>query len=250
MKAGKTSLAFILVSLIILQAALPTVMGAYEVLESEVCFDYRVDNLKPKGIGTTFFTHNEKVGLWVNISDPPTDVNMRVKWYAPDGTYDNNAVNVIQLDGEEWGIVFNSIYIDGTEAANKIGVWTVEFSIDGTVEAAEEFQILDYDEIISTFADLKDQLDDIQATNEETQETNQALMEQLAELEADYNDLLENPPNEEALQDLQDQYSELYEDYRDIQVNLSTTKMMMYGAVVVAIASVAVAVYFGAIKRS
>ena len=68
-------------------------------------------------------------------------------------------------------------------------------------------------------------------------------MEQIA-------DLHENPPNAEALEDLQDQYSELYEDYRDMQVNLSTTKMMMYGAVVVAIASVAVAIYFGAIKRS
>jgi hypothetical protein len=250
MKAGKTLLAFILASLMVLQTALPTVMGAYEVKESETCFGYRVDNLKPKGIGSAFFTHNEKVGFWVNISDPSTDLNMRVIWYDPDGTYDNNPGEVVQLDGEEWGIVFDSIYIDGTSAANKKGLWTVELSIDGTVEAVSQFQILDYDDIISTFADLREQLDEIQATNEETQETNQGLIEQLAELQADYNDLLENPPNEEALEDLQDQYSDLYEDYRDIQVNLSTTKMMMYGAVVVAIASVAVAVYFGAIKRS
>jgi len=251
MKAGKTILAFILASLIVLQTALPTVMGAYEVLESETCFGYRTDTLGPKGVGAVFFTHNEKVGYWVKIDDPPTDLSMRVLWSDPDGiTYDNNAVDVIQLDGEEWGIVFDSIYIDGTSAANKNGVWTVKLSIDGVVEAANQFQILDYDEIISTFADLKEQLDEIQATNEETQETNQALLEQLAELQADYNDLLENPPNSEALEDLQDQYSVLYEDYRDMQVNLSTTKMMMYGAVVVAIASVAIAVYFGAIKRS
>ena len=251
MKAGKTSLAFILASLIIIQAALPTVMGAYEVQESEVCFGYRVDTLGPKGVGATFLTHNEKVGFWVKINDPPTDLSMRIIWSDPNGiTYDNNAVDVIQLDGEDWGIVFNSIYIDGTSASNKIGVWAVELSIDGTVEAAKQFQILDYDEIISTFADLREQLDEIQATNEETQETNQALIEQLADLQADYNDLLENPPNSEALEDLQDQYSELYEDYRDLQVSLSTNRMMMYGAVVVAIASVAVAVYFGAIKRS
>jgi hypothetical protein len=251
MKAGKTLLAFILASLIVLQATLLTVMGAYEVLESETCFGYRLDTLGPKGVGDAFLTHNEKVGYWIKINDPPTDLSMRVIWSDPDGiTYDNNAVDVTQLDGEEWGIVFDSIYIDGTSAANKKGVWTVEFSIEGTVEASKQFQILDYDEIISTFSDLREQLNEIQATNDETQETNQALLEQLAELQADYNDLLENPPNSEALDELQDQYSELYEDYRDIQVNLSTTKMMMYGAVVVAIASVAIAVYFGAIKRS
>lgn len=251
MKAGKTLLAFILASLMVLQTALPTVMGAYEVLESKTCFGYRTDTLGPKGEGAEFFTHNEKVGYWVKINDPPTDLSMRVIWSDPDGiTYDNNAVDVIQLDGEDWGIIFNSIYIDGTTAANKKGVWTVELSIDGAVETASQFQILDYDEIISTFADLREQLDEIQTTNEETQETNQALIEQLADLQADYDDLLENPPNTEALEDLQDQYSDLYEDYRDMQVNLSTTKMMMYGAVVVAIASVAVAVYFGAIKRS
>jgi hypothetical protein len=42
----------------------------------------------------------------------------------------------------------------------------------------------------------------------------------------------------------------MYREYLQIQANLGTTKMMMYGAVVVAVASVAVAVYFGAIKRS
>ena len=214
-------------------------------------FGFRSDTLGPKGVGSAFFTHNEKVGFWVKINDPPTDLSMRVLWTDPNGViYDNNAADVEQLDGEEWGIVFDSIYIDGTSAANKKGVWTVELSIDGTVEAAKQFQILDYDEIISTFSDLREQLEDIQATNDETQETNQALIEQLAELQADYNDLLENPPNSEALEALQQQYADLYENYRDLQVNLSTTRMMMYGAVVVAIASVAVAVYFGAIKRS
>lgn len=251
MKAGKNSLAFILASLIALQITLPTVMGAYEILESETCFGYRADTLGPKGVGNAFFTHNEKVGFWVKINEPPTDLSIRVLWKDPNGiTYDNNAVDVIQLEGEEWGIVFDSIYVDGTSAANKKGVWTVELSIDGTVEVAKQFQILDYETITTTFNELRQQLEEIRTTNDETQETNQALIEQLAELQADYNDLLENPPNAEALEALQEQYNDIYENYRDLQVNLSTTKMMMYGAVVVAIASVAVAVYFGAIKRS
>jgi len=250
MKASKTFLTFMLASLMIVQVALPTVMGAYEILESETCYGYRVDNLKPKGVGTAFFTHNEKVGFWVNISDPPTDLKMRVLWTDPDGGIDNNAVDVVQLEGEEWGIIFDPKYIDGTSVANKQGLWKIELSIDGTVEAVKQFQILDYDEIASTFAtydnmleNLENQLNEIQAANEEAQETNQALIEQIADLQA-------NPPNSEAMEDLQDQYDEMYREYLQMQANMGTTKMMMYGAVVVAIASVAVAVYFGAVKRS
>ncbi len=251
MKAGKTFLTFILASLMVVQVALPTVMGAFEILESETCFGYRTDTLESKGTGTVFFTHNEKVGFWVNISDPPTDLSMRVLWKDPDeSTYKNRAVDVVQLEGKEWGIVFNSLNIDGTTAANKQGVWTVELSIDGTIEAAKQFQILDYDKITSDFLTLSNQINTLsdEITNLQTQ--NLEIEQSYNDLLEDYNDMLENPPNSEALEDLQDQYDGLYEDYRDLQVNLSTTKMMMYGAVVVAIASVAVAVYFGAIKRS
>jgi len=251
MRASKTFLTFILTSLIVIQVALPTVMGAYEVLESETCYGYRTDTLGPKGIGTAFFTHNEKVGFWVKIDDPPTDLSMRVIWKDPNGnTYDNNAVTVVQLEGEEGGIVFNSIYIDGATAANKQGVWTVELSIDGTVEAAKQFQILDYDKITLDFLTLsnqiktlRDEINDLQAQNLEIEQSYNNLLE-------DYNDILENPPNSEAMEELQDQYDEMYRNYLQMQANLGTTKMMMYGAVVVAIASVAVAVYFGAIKRS
>ena len=251
MKAGKTFLAFILASLIVLQTAVPTVMGAFEVLESETCYGYRTDTLAPKGVGAAFFTHNENVGYWVKINDPPTDLNMRVIWTDPNGiTYDNNAVDVIQLDGEDWGIVFNSIYIDGTTAANKKGVWTVELSIDGVVEAAKEFQILDYDSIVSDFAILRVQLNTLQLGYDQLEAQNQENIQRYTELQEDYNDLLMNPPNSEAMEDLQDQYDEMYREYLQIQANMGTTKMMMYGAVVVAIASVAVAVYFGAIKRS
>lgn len=251
MRASKTFLTFILTSMIVIQVTLPTVMGAYEALEYETCYGYRTDTLESKGIGTVFFTHNEKVGFWVNISDPPTDLSMRVLWKDPDeNTYKNKAGNVAQLEGKEWGIVFNSIYIDGTTAANKQGVWTVELSIDGSVEAAKHFQILDYDKITSDFLmlsnqinTLRDEIDDLQAQNLEIEQSYNDLLE-------DYNDMLENPPNSEAMEELQDQYDEMYRNYLQMQANLGTTKMMMYGAVVVAIASVAVAVYFGAIKRS
>jgi hypothetical protein len=251
MKASKTFLTYMLASLMIVQVALPTVMGAYEILESETCYGYRLDTLYYKGGGSAFFTHNENVGFWTKIQDPPTDLSIRVIWTDPDGRqYDSNSAEVVQLEGEEWGIVFDSIYIYGTSAENKKGVWTVELSIDGTVEAAKEFQILDYDSILSDFAILRVQLNTIQLGYDTLQAQNQEVIQQYADLQSDYSDLLANPPNSEAMEDLQDQYDEMYREYLQMQANMGTTKMMMYGAVVVAIASVAVAVYFGAVKRS
>ena len=250
MKARRSYLILLLTALIAFQVILPAV-NAYNVLEYETCYGYRLDTLYYKGGGGAFFTHNENVAFWAKIQDPPTDLSIRVIWTDPDDRqYDSNSAEVIPLEGEDWGIVFDSIYIYGTSAENKKGVWTVKLSIDGAVEAAKEFQILDYDSIIADFAVLRVQINTIQMGYDTLQAQNQENIQQYAELQADYNDLLQNPPNSEAMKDLQDQYDEMYRNYLQIQANMDTTKMMMYGAVVVAIASVAVAVYFGAIKRS
>ena len=250
MKARRSYLILLLTALIAFQVILPAV-NAYNVLEYETCYGYRLDTLYYKGGGSAFFTHNENVGFWAKIQDLPTDLSIRVIWTDPDGRqYDSNLAKIEQIEGEDWGIAFDSIYIYGTSAANKKGVWTVELSIDGVVEAAKEFQILDYDSIVSDFAILRVQINTIQMGYDTLQAQNQENIQQYAELQADYNDLLQNPPNSEAMKELQDQYDEMYRNYLQIQANMDTTKMMMYGAVVVAIASVAVAVYFGAIKRS
>jgi len=250
MKARRSYLILLLTALIAFQVILPTV-NAFEILEYETCYGYRLDTLYYKGGGSAFFTHNENVGFWAKIQDLPTDLSIRVIWTDPDGRqYDSNLAKIEQIEGEDWGIAFDSIYIYGTSAANKKGVWTVELSIDGVVEAAKEFQILDYDSIVADFAIKRVQINTIQMGYDTLQAQNQEVIQQYAELQADYNDLLQNPPNSEAMKELQDQYDEMYRNYLQIQANMDTTKMMMYGAVVVAIASVAVAVYFGAIKRS
>ncbi|MBN2335375.1 hypothetical protein JXL21_07410 [Candidatus Bathyarchaeota archaeon] len=224
---------------------------AYNILDYETCYGYRTDTLYHKGSGSAFFTHNEKVGFWVKIDEPTTELSMRVVWTDPDGKqYDSNAVEIIQIEGENWGIVFDSIYIYGTSVENKKGVWTVELTIGSVVEAAKEFQILDYNSIVADFAVLRVQINTIQMGYDTLQAQNQENIQKYTELQADYNELLQNPPNSEATEELQDQYDEMYRNYLQLQANLGTTKMMMYGAVVVAIASVAVAIYFGAIKRS
>ena len=250
MKARRSYLILLLTALIAFQVILPAV-NAFEVLEYETCYGYRLDTLYYKGGGSAFFTHNENVAFWAKLQDPPTDLSIRVIWTDPDGRqYDSNSVEVIEQEGEDWGIVFDSIYVYGTSAENKKGVWTVELSIDGVVEAAKEFQILDYDSIVSDFAILQVQLNTLQSGYDTLEAQNQENIQKYAELQEDYNDLMLNPPNSEATDELQDQYDEMYREYLQLQANMGTTKMMMYGAVVVAIASVAVAVYFGAIKRS
>jgi chromosome segregation ATPase len=82
----------------------------------------------------------------------------------------------------------------------------------------------------------------------ETQYQEQAQI--LTNLQADYAALQAQVGTSTDYQQLQTQYNTLNTDYQNLGRDLSTTRMMMYAAVVVAVASVGVAVYFGAIKKS
>jgi hypothetical protein len=223
---------------------------AYEILDSATCYGYRADTYSPKGVGSAYFTHNEKVGFWVKISDPPSDLEMRVIWIDPDGDqFDSNAVEAKDMDGENWGIIFDSINIANAIPENKPGKWRVELSIDHNVELAREFNIIDYEEFTSSIDDIKDQIEEIITENNNLENELQVLTARYTALQANYTRLQAQTGPSSEYQELQDDYEQLDDDYRDLQVTLSTTRMMMYGAVVVAIASVAVAVYFGAIKK-
>jgi hypothetical protein len=251
MRLHKRNLRTILVTTImVLAIASNPIALAFEILDTETCYGYRVDTYAPKGEGSAFFTHNEKVGFWVKISDPPSDVDIRVIWIDPDGDqYDSNSVEVMMMEGEEWGIIFDSINIANSIPENKPGLWRVELSIDHTIETAREFNLLNYDEFIETIKGIQDQVEVIVNEKNELQNQVQVLTAKNTALEANYTKLLAQTGTSSEYEQLQNDYDALEDDYRDLQVTLSTTRMMMYGAVVVAIASVAVAVYFGAIKR-
>jgi hypothetical protein len=224
---------------------------AFTIADGEFCYRYDTTTLQPIGEGSTVFTYSEKVGLWVKINEPATGVEYRVAWYDPTETqFRQQVVTLVPKTGENWGIVFDSISIAETTAKDKLGVWTVKLLIDRKEEASAQFQIINYESILQNIATARAQIDTIQSENNLLESQNQQLTTQLQQLQQDYTTLQSQIGTSTDFQNLQNDYNDLYDDYQTLGRDLGTTRMMMYAAVVVAIASVGVAVYFGAIKKS
>ncbi|HEX9913963.1 MAG TPA: hypothetical protein VGB32_03510 [Candidatus Bathyarchaeia archaeon] len=250
MKSMRSIMATIIVLAIAL-AAVPQA-HAFSILDSAFCYGYSATTLEPTGIGSTYFTYSEKAVFWAKIQDPPaSSVEIRVVWVDPSDTqFRSQAVTVTPKTGQNWGIVTDSINIAESTAKNKLGVWTVSLYIDHVEELAAEFQIIDYESIVQSIANANAMITQIRAekTLLETQYQQQAQI--LIDLQADYTALQAQVGTSTDYQELQTQYNTLNTDYLNLSRELSTTRMMMYAAVVVAVASVGVAVYFGAIKKS
>lgn len=226
-----------------------SVIQAQNIQDSTMCYDYGNTDLMPIGEGNTIFQYTDKIGLWVQIQNPP-DVTYRVIWYDPNGNqFRNVAVDVEEKTGDDWGIVFDSINVAESTAKNKLGVWTVALSIDGQVEVEEEFQIIDYDSLISSIQSIQDQIQDFIDEKDELLAEKETLEEQLTELQAENADLLDQIGTSGNYEDLVDDYDDLKADYETLKASQSTTKTMMYAAIVVALVAVVVAVYFGLMKK-
>jgi len=224
---------------------------AFTIMEGTFCIKYDMTTLQPIGVGSTVLSYSESIGFWVKISEPPTGLEIRIVWYDPSGTqFRQQVVTTVPKTGENWGIVFDSINIAETTAKDKLGVWDVKLLIDRKEEAAAQFQIISYDSILQSLANARSQIDAIQSENNLLESQNQQLVLQLQQLQASYTALQAQVGTSEDYQQLQNDYNDLNSDYQDLGRDLSTTRMMMYAAIVVAVASVGVAVYFGAIKKS
>ena len=222
---------------------------AQNIQDSTICYGYGTTELQPIGIGSTIFQYTEKVGLWVQIQNPP-DVAYRIIWEDPSGSqFRNTAVTVVDKSGDDWGIVFDSINIAESTARNKLGVWTVKLSIDGEVEVEREFQIISYQNLIDDIQDVRDQITSIVDEKDALLAQNAALEASLRVLQADYSALEAQVGTSSDYEALQDNYDELNADYDALKANQGTTKTMMYASIVVALVAVVVAVYFGAIKK-
>ncbi len=238
----------ILFSLAISILGVPMIQ-AQNIQSSTMCYDYGNTDLQPIGEGNTIFQYTDKIGLWVQIQNPP-DVTYRVIWYDPNGNqFRNVAVDVIEKTGDDWGIVFDSINIAESTAKNKLGVWTVALSIDGQVEVEEEFQIINYESLISSIQSIQDQIQDFIDEKDELLAEKESLEQQLTELQAENDDLLEQIGTGSDYEELVDDYEGLQEDYENLKASQGTTKMMMYASIVVALIAVVVAVYFGVMKK-
>jgi regulator of replication initiation timing len=245
---NKQKISIITLAAIILTMVPSTVTHAQMVQDSAICYDYGTD-LKPNGVGNTIFQYTEKIGLWVQIQDP-ADVSYRMIWEDPSGSqFRNQAVEVVEKSGEDWGIVFDSIKIAETTARTKLGVWTVSLYIDGELATEAEFQILDYEEFVENIQTIQTRIQEIVDEKDDLLAQNQELRTQLESLQADYAALEAQVGTSSDYEELQDNYDELQEDYESLKTSQATTKMMLYASIVVALVAVVVAVYFGALKK-
>ncbi|MFH2112846.1 MAG: hypothetical protein ABIJ47_16480, partial [Candidatus Bathyarchaeota archaeon] len=216
---------------------------AFTIADGKFCYRYDTTTLQPVGEGNTVLTYSEKVGLWVKINEPSTGVEYRVAWYDPSGTqFRQQVVTLVTKTGENWGIVFDSINIAETTAKDKLGVWNVKLLIDRKEEATAQFQVINYESILQNLANARSQIDTIQSENDLLNSQNQQLTLQLQQLQTDYATLQSQIGTSSNYQTLQADYNDLFDDYQTLGRDLGTTRMMMYAAVVVAIASVGVAV--------
>jgi hypothetical protein len=224
-------------------------VNAQTIVENTMCYGYSESNLEALGATTVFLTTNKEAGIWVKMIDPPESVVF--KWHYPDETYykNTNADTIKEEPTSDWGIAFSSINIDGRTVANNPGKWKVEMFIDGELWLEYYFQIIEYEEIVDEFRNLAIEFDNFKNSIASVQKDYDELEAKYNKLETDYAELEAQTGSQSDLEEIQEEYDVLQDDYTNLQANLGSTRTMMYAAVVVAVASVAIAVYFGAMKK-
>lgn len=247
LKTGHIILLAILTSFTIM--GISTVYG-YDVEESTMCYGYSSTMLTPLGQTTAFLTTNEEAGVWVKIVNPPEDVTF--KFVKPDGVEYGSGyrrVDVVEKEGENWGIAFATLGISGRTPSNNPGLWKAQVWIDGELNAIVEFNIIDYD-------DLSSQISQISTTVQGIVDEKNAVLAQYDELVEDYDDLInryeeleDSSVSETQLFQLNADYEDLEDDYNALKDSQASTRTMMYAAIVVALVAVIVAVYFGVMKK-
>lgn len=243
-KLSVTTLLIIFISMLCVQ-----VTQAQTIQDSTMCYGYSTSDLQPKGIGNTIFQYTEKIGLWIQVQNPG-DSAYRILWEDPTGSqFRNSAVTLIEMTGEDWGILFDSINIAESTAKSKLGVWTVSLFVDGEESLVSEFQIINYNDLIDSISGIQEQIEDIVDEKDALAAQNAALEASLAALQADYTALETQVGTSSDYEDLQDNYDELVDDYDSLKSSQSTTKTMLYASIIVALVAVVVAVYFGVLKK-
>jgi len=224
---------------------------AYDLERMAMCYNYSYSSLKPKGEATAFFTHQEYVAVWVNVTNPSDEV--RFNWNDPSGTrHKSTTAQLVQLEGKNWGIFFSKIDVDGKSTslpAHKPGKWSVSAFIDSEEQGSIEFQIIDFEQFSDDILDIVNQVNELRDTLDELRDENIRIKEEYEALQVDFEDLQAQGGDDATLKEIEDDYEELKIDYIQLDTSMDTTRLMMYGAVVIAVISIAVAVYFGAMKK-
>ncbi len=249
-KTGLIALTAIVVTIMILGV---TSAFAQTVEEVEMCNEYSETTLSPQGITNAFLTTNKEAGIWVKINDPPDDVTFKF-YYQDNGvekeyTGGYSKVDIIPKEGANWGIAFTTIDIEGKTPSFNPGVWTAKIFIDGEVVKIKEFSIIDYASIVSSIASIQETVTEIVEEKNQVVDDYNNLVTDYGVLVQQYNDLEDTTVSEFQLMELNNDYDDLQDDYDDLKAAQESTRTMMYGAIVVALIAVIVAVYFGLMKK-
>ena len=249
-KTGLIALTAIMAAVMILGLA-----SAYAQTIEEVtmCYGYSEATLSPLGFTRAFLNTNEEAGIWAKINNPPDDITF--KFYYDDNGVEKeytggySKVDVILKEGTNWGIAFTTMDIDGQTPSFNPGVWTAKIFIDGEVIEIKEFNIIDYSVIVSSITSIKESVTEIVEEKDQVVEAYNDLVADYGVLVQQYEDLEDTTVSEVQLMQLNNDYDDLQDDYDSLKASQGTTRTMMYGAIVVALIAVVVAVYFGMMKK-
>ncbi len=249
-KTGLIALTAIMVTMLILGV---TPAFAQTVEEVEMSYGYSETTLSPLGITSSFLTTNEEAGIWVKINNPSDKVTFKF-YYEENGvekeyTSAYSRVDVIMKEGASWGIAFTTMDIDGQTPSFKPGVWTAKVFIDGDLAAIKTFSVFSFSSIATSLDSLRVDIAEIVDEKNEVVESYNDLVTEYDALVEQYEDLEDSTVSEGQLMELNRDYDDLQDDYDDLFDAQGSTRTMMYGAIVVALIAVIVAVYFGLMKK-
>lgn len=249
-KTGLIALTAIMATMLILGA---TPAFAQTVEEVEMSYGYSETTLSPMGITSAFLTTNEEAGIWVKINNPPDKVTFKF-YYDVNGlekeyTSAYSRVDVVLKEGASWGIAFATMEIDGQTPSFNPGVWTAKVFIDGDLAAIKTFSVFSFSSIATSLESLRADITEIVDEKNEVVDSYNVLKADYDTLVEDYEDLEDSTVSEVQLMSLNDDLEDLQDDYDDLVAAQGSTRTMMYGAIVVALIAVVVAVYFGLMKK-
>lgn len=249
-KTGLIALTAIMATFMILGA---TPAFAQTVEQIEMAYGYSESTLSPLGITSAFLTTNEEAGVWVKISNPPEKVTFKF-YYDVNGveteyTSGYSRVDVIPKEEKNWGIAFATLNISGEFPSFNQGVWTAKVFIDGDLVKIKEFSIFDFSSIADSIAALREDITGVMEEKNEVVDSYNDLIVDYDALVEQLEDLEDSTFSEVQFIALNNDLDDLQDDYDDLVAAQGSTRTMMYGAIVVALIAVVVAVYFGLMKK-
>ncbi len=234
---------------------------AYKVERYVFCSDVDPDTHEPIGINSIFYSTNDTVCFWVNVSDISPGRTLRFDWYDPDDNWYDSREKIVEssMDGQshDWYVSWSAIRIKGMYPEKVPGMWKVIFNIDEKMEASLSFELIDLQStygiiknLLTSINNLKNQIDKITSDYEILFNNYNSILLEYNTLNNNYEKLLQE------YSDVNENYTIVYNDYISIKsryestlTSLNTTTMMMYASLGFGILSFTSLIIFSLMSR-